>query len=247
MYVGQEWCDYITAIWGAIQLILLLFLMPETFAPVLQKMKAQQIRKATGDSRYQTSLEKVRSSTPFYIHLRHAMAQPFVLTVKEPIVLFFGLLLTVVYIVLFSDFEAYSVIFQPFGLNAGEIGLTFISIAIGLLVCLSMTPFIYKRYRRKVREAKEEGKENPDPEERLMTAMIGSWLVPIGLFYQAWTSFDYLPVWPCISAGVLVGAGVLTCFISSYSEYRKLRLQKELDDPTTSALDSNRVLTSLFA
>lgn len=220
MYAGQKWCDYITAIWGAAQLIALLLLMPETYAPVLQKMKAQQIRQATGDSRYQTALEKARASTPFYIHLRHAIAQPLVLLVEEPIVLFFGLLMTIVYIVLFSDFEAYSVIFQPFGLNAGEIGLTFIAIAIGLLVCLAMTPFIYKRYLRKVKEAKAEGRENLEPEERLMTAIIGSWLVPIGLFYQAWTSFSYLPVWPCISAGVLVGAGVLTCFISSYSESR---------------------------
>ena len=51
---------------------------------------------------------------------------------------------------------------------------------------------------------------------RLVMAMIGAFLVPIGLFYQAWTSYPTLPPWPCLSAGVLFGAGILTCFISSY-------------------------------
>lgn len=46
--------------------------------------------------------------------------------------------------------------------------------------------------------------------------MFGTFLVPIGLFYQAWTSFPSLPPWPCLSAGILFGAGILTCFISSY-------------------------------
>lgn len=49
-----------------------------------------------------------------------------------------------------------------------------------------------------------------------MIATILTWCIPIGLFYQAWTSFPNLPVWPCISAGIVVGAGLLACFISSY-------------------------------
>ena len=52
---------------------------------------------------------------------------------------------------------------------------------------------------------------------RLILAMFGTFLVPIGLFYQAWTSFPSLSPWPCLSAGIIFGAGILTCFISSYA------------------------------
>lgn len=67
--------------------------------------------------------------------------------------------------------------------------------------------------------------------------MIGTFLVPIGLFYQAWTSFPSLPPWPCLSAGILFGAGILTCFISSYQYiidvYQVSRRLRKLsfDDP----------------
>jgi hypothetical protein len=49
-----------------------------------------------------------------------------------------------------------------------------------------------------------------------MVAMWGTFLIPIALFYQAWTTYPTLPPWPCLSAGVLFGMGILSVFISSY-------------------------------
>ncbi|CEH16318.1 Synaptic vesicle transporter SVOP and related transporters (major facilitator superfamily) [Ceraceosorus bombacis] len=228
--VGQEWCDWLMAIWGGAAVILVALFMPETFAPSLLRMKALQIRKATGDERYTTALERARKDTPFIQHLRHAFAMPFKLLFLEPIVFFVALYMTVVYIVLFGAFEAYPLIFEPFDLNPGEIGLTFIAIAIGIGIAATPTPLVYKRYLRvqaSLRQSSLERATNKDeeaksgtlkvpPEERLILAMCLSWLVPVGLFWQAWTAYASIGPWPCIVAGLVWGIGVLSIFISSY-------------------------------
>lgn len=77
MNVGQEWCDWLTAILGGATTIALLFFMPETYAPVLLKFKARQMRLASSDDRYKSSLERSREQTSFVKHLRHALALPF--------------------------------------------------------------------------------------------------------------------------------------------------------------------------
>lgn len=158
----------------------------------------------------------------------------------EPIVLFVSLYLTAVYIILFGDFEAFAIVYsETFGFNTGETGLAFIPVFIGLMLTLAAIPLVYRRYRRlqdNVREEKEqmqnteevtkESKEMhatvgraaglPEPEERLVLVMAGGILIPIAMFYQAWTTDASLPPWPALSAGVLFGAGILSVFISSY-------------------------------
>jgi MFS family permease len=81
--IGQEWCDWITAIWAGATLVVLLLFMPETYAPVLLKMKAENIRKATGDKRYKTALEFDREKVPFKQHFKHAIALPFLYLICE--------------------------------------------------------------------------------------------------------------------------------------------------------------------
>lgn len=77
MNVGQAWCDYLTAIWGAATLAVVVCFMPETYGPVLLRMKAAQVRKATGDNRYKSALEMEREKVPFKAHFKHVIALPF--------------------------------------------------------------------------------------------------------------------------------------------------------------------------
>lgn len=76
-----------------------------------------------------------------------------------------------------------------FGFNTGQVGLAFITVTIGCLLALVPTPFVYKRYKRKQHqlrdeaESKDEAGCDPPPEERLVTAMFGTWLVPISMFW----------------------------------------------------------------
>lgn len=93
---------------------------------------------------------------------------------------------TQVYVVLFGNLVAYPYVFAAFDLNAGLLGLTFIPIALGIaLLGIFGIPFIYKSYLRATARAVEQHGEGavPPPEERLKVAMIGTWLMPISLFW----------------------------------------------------------------
>lgn len=81
--VGEEWCEWITAIWGGVVLLVVVCFMPETYAPTLLKMKAENVRRATGDKRYKTALEKQRETVPFKKAFKHSLAMPFLYLICE--------------------------------------------------------------------------------------------------------------------------------------------------------------------
>ncbi|TFK48438.1 MFS general substrate transporter [Heliocybe sulcata] len=234
--LGYKWCDWITAIWGLALLVVMALWLPETYAPALLKMKAAAARKASGNPAYLSPTERHRLNVSFVTDFWTTMARPFVLPVLEPIVLLFSLYMTVVYAVLFGNFEAYPFIFAPYNFNAGQLGLTFIPISVGLLFILALTPFTYRHYKKlwdanleefeaekakleKTGEGERAEKikfRPPPPETRLGLAIWGTWLFPISLFWFAWTCYKPVGPWPAIISGALFGAGILTCFISSY-------------------------------
>lgn len=99
-----------------------MFFQPETFAPILLKWKAQNLRSITGDERYVAEVE-IRAE-PFMQRLMHALYRPFTLFFREPIVVLFSLYLTVVYIILFTFLDGYTYIFgEKYGFSEGITGL----------------------------------------------------------------------------------------------------------------------------
>lgn len=70
--------------------------MPETLADELLKMKAKELRRATGDDRYRTALERTRATVPFKVAFVDAAQRPFKMLVMEPIVVAFSLYMTLV-------------------------------------------------------------------------------------------------------------------------------------------------------
>ncbi|KZT25364.1 MFS general substrate transporter [Neolentinus lepideus HHB14362 ss-1] len=229
--LGYKWADWITAIWALALLVVMILWLPETFAPALLKMKSAAIRRATNNPAYLSPTERHRMQVSFAHDFWRTMARPFILPVLEPIVLLFSLYMTVVYIVLFGSFEAYPLVFAPYNFNAGQTGLTFIPISVGLAAVLAVTPATYKHYRKlwdrsletfeaekaKLEKTAEEVMFNPPPPEtRLLLAIYGTWLFPISLFWFAWTCYKSVGPWPAIMSGTFFGAGILCCFISSY-------------------------------
>ena len=96
----------------------------------------------------------------------------------------------------YAFFFSYPVVFgDDYHWNDGLVGLTFISVWIGLAMALAVMPFLQKDYMRRA-EAKG-GKA--EPEDRLVGMMIGSIWVPICTFtsrrtpYSSLTSFLHSP------------------------------------------------------
>jgi len=82
-------------------------------------------------------------------------------------------------------------------------GLPFCAVMVGVVLgCLINYIFIKTRY---VRILRQQGRV--PPEERLVPMMVGSILLPIGLFWFAWTSNPEFTWIPQVLAGIPAGAG----------------------------------------
>lgn len=61
-FIDWRWSFWVLLIWAGVMEILIFLFVPETYAPVLLRRKAQQLRKETGDERWQAPIEKMDRS-----------------------------------------------------------------------------------------------------------------------------------------------------------------------------------------
>lgn len=105
-YVGEpgglswRWSEWIMLILAGAIFTLIILLQPETYGPLILTWKAKQYRELTGDQRYRSELDIVKSSV--VTRLIANSTRPFVMVWTEPIILTFCLYLSILYIVLFT-------------------------------------------------------------------------------------------------------------------------------------------------
>ncbi|BDD57581.1 hypothetical protein MPDQ_007786 [Monascus purpureus] len=208
---GWRWVQALVTIFSAILWVIAVLVIPETYAPVLLRKRAAKLSEMTGKSyrsRYDISRGK---SYSFKEELKTALVRPWQLMLYEPIVIFLSLYMSIVYGILYMFFAAIPIVYQEHrGWNSGQSGLAFLGIAVGMIIALIVCIPENGRFARR---AAERGGENP-PEERLIIAMYGSFCIPGGLFWFAWTNFPSVHFMASIAAGVPFGFGLVLIFIS---------------------------------
>lgn len=214
--LSWRWTEWITLIASGIILTVVVLIQPETYHPILLKWKAQHLRRLTGDKRYRGGIE-IRK-TPLAMRLVRALYRPVLMFIQEPIIILFGLYLTVVYIVLFTFLTGYTFIFTDvYGLSQGMTGVCFVGQMVGVLSCGALIPLNVHLRKRDIARAKALG---PDvkvaPESRLYWAMIGGPAIPISLFWMGWTARPDISIWSPLLASVLFGFGILCVFMTTY-------------------------------
>ena len=141
--------------------------------------------------------------------------RPLKMLLLEPIVMAFAVYVAFNFSVLFSFFDAFPVVFSGvYGFNLGESGLTFTGVAVGVLYELPIYLYIDRiTYQRKLGLA---AKSSPGttprlaPEQRLYPALLGSLLVPVGLFLFGWLSrVDIHWIAPAIAAAIFACGNLL--------------------------------------
>ncbi|QIX00094.1 hypothetical protein AMS68_005611 [Peltaster fructicola] len=189
-YLGWRWTAWITLIMAAAFGVTALLIVPETSAPVLLQKRAKKIR-------YETKNWAI-----------HAKADENV--VMEPILVLITLYMSLIYGILYLFFEVFPISFQEQrGWNQGVGALPFLGILVGVLLGGAFIAVVTKtRFKRKL---EEEG--HVVPEERLIPMIVGGALLPIGLFWFAWTSNPAINPAPQIIACVPIGMGVLMIFL----------------------------------
>ena len=99
-FTNWRWSFYVMIIWTAVQLLLIVVFVPDTYHPVLLRKKAEQLRRETGDDRWHAPIEKTKKSIPRTI--LNSCYRPFMLLLLEPmclnLCLFSALLLGTLYL-----------------------------------------------------------------------------------------------------------------------------------------------------
>ncbi|GAA5921347.1 hypothetical protein JCM3775_003004 [Rhodotorula graminis] len=212
---SYRWADGVQAIGAAVLLVISFALLPETYPPTLLAFKAAAIRRRTRSSAYLTPLELARRETSFAHEFRRTLARPFVMLTREPIVVCFCAYLTLVFIILFGNLTGYPFIFSPHALSPGESGTLFLSIAVGLFLCAVCTPLMRSDWRCRTGRAHARGQAVP-PEERLRVAIVGTWAVPVSLYWAAWVCRPGVSIWASLGAQALFGVGIWSSFYSTF-------------------------------
>lgn len=101
---GWRWLYWIQLILSGVAYILLVFTVPETYAPAILSKKAKKVRKETGDSTFVT--EEQLDVRPLGQRLRIFLIKPFQLLLTEPIVFLLSIYMAVLYGLLYMYFIA---------------------------------------------------------------------------------------------------------------------------------------------
>ncbi|KAJ5718000.1 drug/proton antiporter YHK8 [Penicillium malachiteum] len=217
-FTHWRWTFYVLLIWTGVLLVSIVFLVPETYHPVLLRRKAQKLRAETGDDRYKAPIEKLHRSVAQTV-LR-SMYRPILLLALEPMCLNLCVFSAILLGILYLFFGAFQLIFEHvYEFTLWQRGLCFMGLFVGMVLAIISDPLWRRNYARLERNflRDNDGDEDFQPEWRLPPAILGGPLVTIGLFIFAWTIYsDVHWIGPIIGSGIF-GAGVILAYAGIFT------------------------------
>ncbi|KAK4992011.1 hypothetical protein LTR50_001407 [Elasticomyces elasticus] len=177
-------------LWLAGPIWVFLFLcLPETSSPNILLRRAQRLRALTGDDRLKSQSEIDQANLNVKEIVFEALYRPMQLMILDPSIAFTAVYVALCYGIYYSFFEAFPIVYgQGYGFNLGEMGLTFLSITIAVVLSI----IIYYAYLYWIVEPEIRAHGLGAPERRLIPALIASFLLPVGLFIFGWTGNGHI-------------------------------------------------------
>ncbi|KAK2608941.1 hypothetical protein QQS21_002517 [Conoideocrella luteorostrata] len=218
--VGWRWVQGVCTIFIGVIGILGVIFIPETYGPVLLIRRAKQLSKADGKT-YVSVLEKSQGKKKPSEVFTRALVRPWVLLFMEPIVLVASLYMAIIYGTVYMFMGAMPIVYnRDRGWSEGIGGLSFMGIAVGIVIGLLYAIWDNRRYMRLFVAKKATA------ESRLPPAIVGAVALPIGMFAFAWTNYPSIH-WsvsiilssPFGFGCVLVILPVINYLIDSYTIY----------------------------
>ena len=254
-YGGWRWNDGMTVIFTGVLWILGMILVPETYTPYLLIQRAKKLEQDTG-KKYVSKLERGKEEVKAMVTFRNAIARPWILLFFEAIVLLLSIYSAIgqplwrlaenffadhgtVYGIIYLIFTAFPIVFEDGRhWSQGVSGLSYVGVLVGQFLAMFFYVFLEVNYQKKI--AANPGKAKP--EGRLQPSMIGAVLLPVGLFWFAWTTYPHVHWIVSILGSSIFGFGQVLLYISlinyvvdAYTVY------------AASALAANAILRGLFA
>lgn len=218
---GWRWTFWFMAIMSGSAFVILGFMMPETYDKTLLTRKAKRLRKLTGNDRIKSEGEIENANLSGRELAIDTLWRPMEITMIEPVVLLFNLYISLVYSIMYLWFEAFPMVFtgiHHFGLVPN--GVSFVSVIVGIIIAAFFyVPVVYRiSVKRKLA-----GIRVP-PEAYMPLAIVGSIMMPIGVFLFGWTSAaDIHWMVPMVGAAIFAAGSFLifqTLFNALSANYR---------------------------
>lgn len=211
--LGWRWLTGIMALLSASALFASVFALPETFAPVILRKRAQRLSSMTGGVYVSATANGKTRKPSFSISLANTLSRPFVLAAHEPIILILSIYQAIVFGTLYLTFAAYPIVYiEVRGWPPEKSGLSFVGVLVGMLVSVLFQIWDNHRYVRLV------NRMTPDivpPETRLPGCCVGGISIVVGLFWFAWTTSPDIHWTINTAAGIPFGFGIVLVTISS--------------------------------
>ncbi|KAH8806094.1 MFS transporter [Xylogone sp. PMI_703] len=215
MEKGWRWTQWCVLFVGAFSYLLCLP-QKETYKKIILQQRAKRLGLPPPQDNLPTGVAKLK------VLLVITVLRPMHMIVTEPIVSLLSLFTAFNFAVLFGFFGAFPLVFespypeiQVYHFNTGESGLVFLAFAVGVIIATAIFIVIDFTYRKRTRERRAAGDNTPLPaEERLTAAIIGAPMLPISLFWFAWTARASIHWICCVISTVLYGIGFTLVFFA---------------------------------
>lgn len=201
--VDWRWTFWFMTILSGTALLILSCFLPETYGPTLLARKAKRLRAKTGNPNIVSEGEIYNLKLKLNEILIDALWRPIEISISEPVVLLINIYLSLIYAIMYLWYEAFPILYtNTFHFNTIETGATYISTLIGVVIAGSIyLPYIYQIYTKTLLR-----NEQVTPEVFLPLSIVGSILMPIGMFIFAWSGTTKVH-W----IGSLIGSTVFAC------------------------------------
>lgn len=198
-------------IYAGFSFLIVIWLVPETYAPKLLTIRARKIRKDTGNPNVFAAAElEDRDITTI---LTRVLTRPIRMLISELIVTSSCMYLALCYAIFYMSFQAFPIIFQQlYGLSPGVTGLCFLPIGIGALISLPIF-YAYDGYLRRAQEHKRPWSMQEEY-RRVPLACLGGPMFVIALFWLGWSSRSDVSFVVPMLAGLPFGLGFMLIFMA---------------------------------
>jgi multidrug resistance protein len=207
---GWRWTQWVL-LFFTIAFLAPAFGMQETFKAKILRTRAKRLG-LTPPGKQKSTLE----SAKFFLTTQ--LTRPIHMGLTEPIVGLFTIYIAMNFAMLYSFFAVFEGIMRDvYGFGLGQSGLTFLGLGVGCIFGCAVIIILNKTLvKRQVRISKENGQGGKiSPESRLYIAMAGSLLIPISLFWFAWTARSDVHWISPVIAEAFFGCGNLFIFMAA--------------------------------
>jgi MFS family permease len=207
------WIFWFLAIICFVNTTLGFFFLHETYTPILLAQRKAELEKTRGGNYY----FKGEDDRPLTKKIGIAVQRPLRILFTQPIVLTMASYQALIFATTYSLYTQFSTIYgDNYGFNTVQIGLVYLAPGLGFLFSVwFIVPRIDIIFNTLTK--KNDGKSKP--EYRLPLANIGSVLIPISLFWFAWTVELKAHWFVTILSTFFYGIGQVAVFNSTQNYY----------------------------